>query len=119
MRSIDALMTKRGGPDYQCAHFVRDAWIHLTGDALPGGFEGFLLPVNDRTAPVALRNEFKQIQRPSGLCVAMFRRVKGRPHTGLWYNGRILELVDTGPRYVPLHIPMTVYNSVRFYEPVA
>lgn len=119
MRSIDPLMTKVSSDDYQCAHFVRDAWEYLTGAPLSSSVEGFLLPPNERTAANGLRDDFTHVKTPSGLCIAIFRRLRGRPHTGLFFNGRILELVDTGVRYVPLHVPMVTYTSVRFYEPAA
>ena len=119
MPSVDALLGKiHRGESYQCGHFVRDAWKHLTGDDLSDEFEGFLLPVGERTALKGVKARFKRVSRPVRPCVAVFRRLSGRPHVGMWYKGKILELSQSGAAYVPLHVVSRRFTSVRFYEPV-
>lgn len=119
MSGIDGLLAKRHDGDiYQCGHFVRDCWRELLGRELPAAFEAFLLPDGHRTALQELRGTFERLDSPQSPCICVYRRMKGRPHVGMYWRGRVLEITQMGAKYVPPHVIEMRFNAVRYYRPI-
>ena len=116
MPTVDALLDREYKDDYQCAHFVREAYKHLYNEELPPEFESFILPPGQRTVTRSIKNSFSVVRNPSNRCIGIFRKVRGRPHVGLWHKGSILNLASSGVQYVPLHVVMLRFKSVQFYK---
>lgn len=111
------LMRATLSPDYNCAHFVCDAWEVEAGQDIRPVLHGFLARRGERRATMQLVNAMRRIPAPVGPCVVLFRRVKATPHVGLFIRGRVLHLTDSGPIRQLVDVARIGYHSVRYYAP--
>lgn len=111
------LMAARLRPDYNCAHFVADAWERETGRDIRSIMTGFLAAPGLRRAPPQLREDFIRYRSPVSPCIVIFRRVKATTHAGIFVRGKVLHLTDQGPIRQLLATASIGYTSVRFYAP--
>ena len=119
MKSIDPLLSKvRDGERYQCAHFMRDAWLYVTGHDFEEAFDGFLEPAKGREARRGTKAAFDRLNAPEGLCVAVMRGFSRRPHVGLWYQGSLLHLGAQHGEFLPEHVLRRTFKKISFYRPV-
>jgi len=111
-------MEKQLSPDYNCAHFLADAWQAETGDDhMRGALDSFLAPPARRTASHVVRRSLVPVDKPVSPCVVLFRRGTATPHVGLYVRGAVLHLTDHGPVRQLLAVAKLGYTSVRFYAP--
>lgn len=102
--------------NYNCAHFVSEAWPVVTGQGLPDAFAGFLLPPSDRTATLPQRASFERLSDPASPCLVLMDRPGATPHVGIWYNGKVLHLTELGVNYQPLDVANNGFSKTRFYR---
>lgn len=100
---------------YNCAHFLRDAWLEVTNEDLGEALSGFLAPRADRKTDRAMMRRFKPLAQPQSPCVVMMRHGVARPHVGMFYQGRVLQLRGDGVSWLPLQVATVGYPKVRFY----
>ena len=110
-----ALLSARLSSDYNCAHFVSDAWEHETGMDIRPILTGFLAVRGERRITPHVRGGLVRIPAPSDPCVVLIRRDKATPHVGMFTRGRVLHLTDSGPMRQLLSVARLGYHSVRFY----
>ena len=116
MISWDTLLAKKYDKNtYNCAHFTIDAWKLLTGKDITEAFKGLLAPLKDNKASMSLRSGFKRLQEPISPCIVLMNRKGNTPHVGVWYNGKVLHLQESGAIYSPLSIAMLGFKQRRFY----
>lgn len=109
------LLGRQLSKEYNCAHYVAEAWERETGQDIRAILAGFLLPPTQRRAMPHVAHQLKRIHRPEGPCIVLFRRVKSAPHVGFFIRGRVAHLADTGPIRQLLDVASIGYTSVRFY----
>ena len=109
------LMEVRLKPDYNCAHFVADAWEAEGLGNIRETLEGFLYPVGKRRVEPSKRSHVIKLDKPVSPCLVLFRRKLSEPHVGLYIRGRVLHLTDSGPiRQLP-DIASMGYQKTRYY----
>lgn len=115
--SVDRFLDRKYHADnYNCAHFVCEAWDEVTGEPMGDRLRSFLLPRGERTATYPLRRAFKRLDRPASPCLALMRRVGIAPHIGIFKNGRILHITESGVRFEPFSLAVMHFNKVEFFK---
>ena len=114
---IDALFGKIHNDDtYNCAHFVADAYKHLTGREIMEDLQTFLRPPEKRTAPLSMRHRWRRLRYPKDGCVVLLRRPRTPSHVGLWYEGKVIHLTAQGVQFQPVDIAAMGYKTTGFYS---
>ena len=101
---------------YNCAHFLRDSWLSVTGEDLSIVLSGFLSPKEDRAPDRKLLRRFERLENAVSPCVVMMRHGVARPHVGMFLEGRLLQIQENGVTWLPLQIATAGYPNVRFYK---
>lgn len=115
--SIESLYNKQYNENnYNCAHFVRDAWLILKGEELSTGLAGLLAGPRMREVSAHSLAAFEALSDPQSPCLALFRAFGRDPHVGIWLNGKVLHLTENGVNYIQLEDVMVCFNQVRFYN---
>lgn len=116
--SIDAFFHRTyNKQSYNCAHFVSEVWLHLTGEDIALRLSGFLLPVLERRASFSIRRFFKRLERPKSPCVALFLRTGQAPHVGIYLDRKIFHIREGGSvEFQPLNVAAFGFERIHFYE---
>lgn len=101
---------------YNCAHFVCDVWMRVTGVSIDRTLEGFLHPPSARRADPALRRAFVRLGQPVSPCIVLMQRAKSAPHVGVYLNGRVLHIHEHGVEFQPVDVASRGFDRVRFYK---
>lgn len=104
-------------PDYNCAHFLCDAWEAETGQDIRGTMACFLGLPGARTAGLGLVRTLRSLPGPVDPCVVLMRRRGAVPHVGLYTRRSVLHLTDLGPIRQLIKVASLGYDSTRFYAP--
>lgn len=115
MNLDDLFFKKYDKNNYNCAHFVRDAWELETGEDISEELEGFLLPAKSRYARAALRRIFKKIKKPQSPCIVLMQRPRSVPHVGIYLRGKVLHLHEKGVERMTPEIASRGFKKVGFY----
>lgn len=101
--------------DYNCWHFACDVWADLTGVRLHSSIEDFHLGALNG---YALRQSecLTPIPSPQSPCLVLMQRQRIHPHVGVYVNGRLLHLKESGAAYVDLQHVTALYPKVSFYR---
>jgi len=114
--SIDPLFSKRYDRQaYNCAHFLVDAWRHVTGEDLGDRLAGFLRPPAARAVDWGQRHGFAPLDRPCSPCIVAMHRPRTVPHVGMFYRSRVLHLHERGVEYQPLDVASRGFTKLRYY----
>jgi len=117
MNTLDSLMGKVYDKNkYNCAHFTIDVWKVITGEDITEAFKGLLEPLKYNKATMSLREGFKRLKEPVNPCIVLMNRKGSTPHVGVWYNGKVLHLTESGAIYAPLDVAMLGFKQRRFYK---
>jgi len=102
--------------NYNCWHLLREAWLELTGNDL-----GDRTP--DRITKAALVGRFDtdvpafvELPAPEDPSLMLMTRRGTVPHVGLFYRGRVLQMLSSGASYT---IPATAcagFEQVRYFK---
>jgi hypothetical protein len=115
--SIDKFLSKTYDKNnYNCAHFTVDVYKHLTGVDIESNLKGLLFPLYDNHATLELRKGFTRLQSPESPCIVLFSGKGIEPHVGVYYNGRVIHLGDSGAQYVDIDIIKISFKTVRYYK---
>ena len=102
-----ALLSKQYNDEhYNCSHFVADVWEELTGERLP--FQTVGLSIKNRL----FKKPLKQKQDP---CIVMFRASGVTAHAGVYVDGMVLHLNESGVKHESVDRIAMTYDSVRYY----
>ena len=114
MSGLDDLYDKTyHARDYNCAHFVCDAWMILTGRDITEIMEGFLLTA--RTARQSLRRDLKILRLPESPCIALMTSHVADPHVGLYLNRKIIDITTAGVRMTPVDVASVLHQRIGYY----
>lgn len=115
--SIDTFLTKRYNKNtYNCAHFVCDLWLHLTGEDISFKLTGFLVPKKDRKVSFSLFRNFTKLDKPQSPCIVLMQSRISDPHVGVFLNGRVIHIKENGVEYQPMEVCTYGYDKIGFYK---
>lgn len=112
---LDQFLNRRfDNSNYNCSHFVRDIWLHLTGIDLTG----MACAWNKGELPQAMarRNDIVRLECPQSPCIVMFQRPGDCPHCGVWIDGKVLHLTDKGARFDEFEFVSIGFKRWNFYR---
>lgn len=117
MTSVDIhslLFRKRRGLDYNCLHFVDEAWLMITGVKLNLTLVNLKTSLNSNLEVIRCTKLTRkaQIQDP---CIVFMTQLGRDPHVGVYYQNRVLHLHTNGPEYLPLEQASRGFTSIRYY----
>lgn len=116
MIATDEFLDRVPRSGYNCLDFVREVWLAATGTDIAGAFPRLTGPFKDRRACLSGRKKFKRLLEPSKLCLVFMQRPFTKPHIGVWIDGRVLHLKESGVEFQPLAIACGYYKIISFYQ---
>lgn len=116
MKSIDCFLARRKTKDYNCFDFVREVWLYWTGEDVANKLTGLTGRFKDRRPNISGVRAFTRIQEPINPCFIVLLRRPFVPHVGIYIDGEMLHLRDSGVVIEPLQIAKGHFSSIRFYK---
>lgn len=116
MIQTDRFLDRRANPRYNCMDFVREVWLAITGVDLADALTWLNARFKDRRRAVSGVRRFERLKSPSTPCVIFMQRPFIIPHVGIWIDGRVLHLKDTGVALEPLHVACGHYRKFSYYR---
>ncbi len=101
---------------YNCTHFVCEIWNDLFKQDISKALGGALRAQRERRINAHDLASFKRLALPVAPCIALFQISAKAPHVGIFLNGRILHITESGVEWNCLEIIMLNFNKVRFYS---
>lgn len=103
--------------EYNCTHFVIEAWRILFGEDISEKFEGVAQAFNaDKRIKKSSMQLFKQLDRPKQRCIVCFQKPYTAPHVGVFYCDKVLHITENGVQFLELHKILPHFERVSFYE---
>lgn len=117
MKSIDSLLDRQKSDEYHCVPFVIEAGKYLYGYDFTDNFLGLALPlsINGKPSRHTVKNSLST-KNPTNGTVVLMTKLDGGLHVGLWHDGMVLHLADTGVRYQTVRTLETLYIRIRYYN---
>jgi hypothetical protein len=102
---------------YTCLSFVLEVWKASFGEDVSGKFYRMLGGACDlRGVALEQRARFTKLEAPVSPCFVLMWRINLKvPHIGIWYNGRILHLHETGAQYMSPSIVTRRFQRVSYF----
>ena len=118
MKSIDCLLDRTYDiNNYNCVHFLCEAWLYLFDENLESRLNGFLRAITDKQFIKDDIRTFKKIPQPVDPCIVVMQANLQSPHVGLFYGRKVLHLNGHhAAKYEPLHMAMIGFDRVSFYQ---
>jgi hypothetical protein len=116
--SVDPLLSRTPSAGYNCLDFVTEAYGHLMGD--PGVMDRLNalnegIHAEDGRVVLSAVRGFQKLERPISPCFVVMQRSKMQPHIGIYYNGRVLHMKESGVEYQPLPVVQRYFTKIGFY----
>lgn len=100
--------------NYNCAHFLCDAWLEITNQDISFALFDLCKAREQREVKSDKLKRFKRLDKPESPCILLFSG-KTETHTGIFLDNLVLHFTENGMQYVPLSIAMIGFDSVRYY----
>lgn len=114
---MDSLLLKKyDDANYNCSHFVVDAWKMITGIDISDLMLGFMAKKQDRKMFSITRRTFKEVDYKGGNPLLVLMSKPNYRHIGVLYNRKVLHIQKTGVEYLNIDIASRGFNSVRFFK---
>ncbi len=103
--------------NYNCAHFLADAWQELKQENISEHLKFFL--AEEKQAAAILRKRFHAHSEPVDPCIVLLHsRVAGHlAHVGMFTQGRVLHINAMGVHYQTLDVVKLGFHRCKFYTP--
>lgn len=114
MFSIDKYLDKTYHfTKYNCGHFVNEVWMDLTGECIIGICQSFVQGEDgDFTMRIRERTKLKEPETP---CVAMMHSQDAIPHAGIYIDGSILHLTESGVQFIKVE-RLAAFCKMSYYK---
>lgn len=102
---------------YTCLHFADDVWRELRGESLIDrlhGIDGTQANIGIMQSS-AMRN-FRKLSRPESPCIVFFRNPGFYNHVGIFVDGSILHLTETGAAYQRINVIAPQFKRIGYYQ---
>lgn len=110
--NFDSLMSKTyNKSSYNCAHFVCDVFDYLGMREARKSLEGYIC-----SNRIAHRGVLRRLSSPVGICLVLFQAPCSISHVGVYIDGKILHLTESGVSYTSIDVASIGYNKMRFYN---
>lgn len=113
---IGLLNKKYDADAYHCVHFVVDAWRELTQHDLSQQFAPLLQPIASIDAARSVWESFEEIVLPVSPCVVLMRCGADTSHMGVFYDGKVFHMRETGPHGATVPQLRMEYPTMRFFK---
>jgi hypothetical protein len=100
---------------YDCFHFVREVWAHLTGEDINTRLSGLMDAAQRRIVPTHVR-KVKRLDVPVTPCFILMRKPCGEMHIGIYWHGRIFHLQPYGPALQPVSVATYGFPSYEYFQ---
>lgn len=115
--SFDALFLKEyDDKNYNCSHFVVDAYKEITGIDISDLLLGFMRPRHEREVFKNIRKNFRQVYDIKNKTLLCFMVKAHEKHAGILYQNKILHLRKGGVEYQNISVATRLFTKVNFYE---
>jgi|ERR1051326_843931 hypothetical protein len=118
MLSIDPFLDRMPSKTYNCLDFVREVWLYLMGEDVTDKLTGLAGEFAIRRANLSGVKAFKRLQQPIDPCFVVMQRFKYVPHCGIYLDGRVLHLKDSGVEFQPIEVAKSYFQIVRYYQSI-
>lgn len=98
---------------YNCLHYSVDKYKALTGIDVGLYVSELLTDKNARAINPAKLANFSLLDAPVSPCLAVMRGVGA--HAGIYHDGVIHHLTETGEHATPAHIAQLQYGAIKYY----
>ena len=112
---IDLFSKQYNKQTYHCVHFAVDVWKKVTGNDLSKQFAPLMKPLTSAIAVTTVWDGFTEVYSPSSPCVVLMRSAVRDPHMGVYSDGRILHIRQTGPHSAVIPQLELEYPHMRFF----
>jgi hypothetical protein len=118
MPSIDPFLSRIPKPGYNCLDFTREVWSALFEGDVRARLDALCAGVHDANGRIVLSGVkgFTRLEKPTSPCFVVMQRNKVQPHIGIFYQGRILHLMDRGVEFQPLQVARRYFTKIGFYR---
>ena len=118
MISIDPLLTCKFDRDhYHCVHFLIDAGKHLFDYDYSHCFLGLTGSLDNLLEPTKQgMSATNKVDKPNSGTIVLMIALDNKHHVGLYYDGRVLHLPETGVRFDAMRSIKRQYKKVWFYD---
>lgn len=118
MFSVDPFLDRTPRKDYNCLDFATEVWLAMNGDNIKQKLDKLCAGVHSADGKVRLSGVrgFEKLEQPISPCFVVMQRNKVQPHIGIFFNGRILHLVDNGVENQPLLVAKRYFTKIGFYK---
>lgn len=99
--------------DYNCLHFVCDAYKDLTNQDLSIFVNDLMTSQDKRTINPAKLSSLKKLAEPVNPCLAVMHGAE--PHAGIFVDGFILHLNHNGVGILPPHLAQLQFGLITYY----
>ncbi len=99
--------------NYNCSHFVRDLWMFLEGQDICDMVSAW--NSNSLSDAMSSRKGLWKLENPVQPCIALFARKGDPPHVGVFMQGMIFHMTETGPELQNLSYVLSTFESVKYY----
>ena len=115
--NIDKYLDRKyDSANYNCAHFVCDVFKDLFNTDYYKILQAVLLPTMERRLRSVNLGHLERLAVPRSPCLALFQVGRNTPHVGVWLDGRILHIKESGVEYSRLEDIMLGFKKVRFFN---
>lgn len=101
---------------YNCAHFLADVWLEITGVDIKAQLTGFLLKPSDRFVTPDIRRSFRRIEKPESPCIVLMQRKNHESHVGVFWKRKILHMNESGAHYHDPCVALFGFTKVGYYQ---
>jgi hypothetical protein len=114
--SIDCFLNRMPSNQYNCLDFVREVWLYLRKEDVTEKLTGLIGDFANRKPNLSGVKAFKRLKEPVNPCFVVMQRFKYVPHCGIYLDGRILHLKDSGVEFQPIEVAKSYFQIVRYYR---
>lgn len=100
---------------YDCFHFVREVWAHLTGEDISDRLHGLMEAATRKVMPSHVKYVVR-LRQPVTPCLCLMRKSTGEMHIGIYWYDKIFHLQKTGASLQPLNVATHGFKDYQFFR---
>lgn len=100
---------------YDCFHFVREVWEHITGEDIQKRLHHLMEAATRRVYPSHVKNVIR-LDQPETPCLVLARKTTGEMHIGIFWHGRIFHLQPHGAMLQPVNVALHGFCDWQFFK---
>lgn len=114
---IDNFLDRMPTEAYNCLDFVKEVWSAWFGTIEAEELDRLCSNAHSGRIESVPLKRFKRLTVPQSPCFAVYQRRRQSPHVGIYLDGSILHLQETGVQFFPANVLQLCFNvRARFYK---